>query len=468
MNGRLSALDDSFLAVESASAHMHVGWAAVFRPPDHGPRPSFGQLRDHIQSRLYRAPRYRQKLAPVPLGLNAPIWVDDPSFEVDRHVVGSDARRLGDLVDACMSEQLARDRPLWEIRIADRLEDGRIGLAGKVHHCMVDGLAAVELASLLLDPEPVPPPAPRDSWRPQDPPGSVRRMVGGLADWLREEASLAGLPARLIRSPARLPGMAASAARAGLALADAMRPARPTPPLNQPITPSRHLGCFSRPLDDLRSVARGLGVTVNDVLLAASAGGIRRYLSDCDERLTRLKTMVPVNLRPADGNGELGNRISFVFADLPCDEPDPVRRLQNVHLEMSERKDAGEPEGADAVMGALTYLPRTLRHAVSRMIAGPRIFNLTVSNIPGPREPMYMRGSELECAYPVVPISDEHVLSIGMTTIRDRACFGLYAARDQLPDSDRLAEAIDASIDELLERAGESSRVLVGTAPVSG
>jgi diacylglycerol O-acyltransferase / wax synthase len=467
VSGRLSALDDSFLAVESASAHMHVGWAAVFRPPERGARPSFEELRDHIESRLCRAPRYRQKLAPVPLGLNAPIWVDDPDFDIDRHVIGSRARRLADLVDGCMSEQLARDWPLWQIRIADRLDDGRIGLAGKVHHCMVDGIAAVELASLLLDPDPVPPPAPGDSWRPARPPGSARRMIGGVADRVLEGATLARLPAQLIRSPARLARMAASTARAGLALADAMRPARPAAPLNQPITPSRHLGCFSRPFDDLRSIARSLGVTLNDVLLAASAGGLRRYLSDRDERLTPLKTMVPVNLRDEGAEGELGNRISFVFANLPCDEPNPVRRVQDVHLEMSERKDAGEPEGADAVMGALTYLPRILRHAVSRRIAGPRTFNLTVSNIPGPREPMYMRGCELDCAYPVVPISDEHALSIGMTTIRDRACFGLYAARDQLPDSDRLAEAIDAEIEELLERSYEGP-VLVGTAGLSG
>ena len=155
---RLSALDDSFLAVESANAHMHVGWAATFRPPENGPAPSFAELRDHIHSRLCRAPRYRQRLARVPLGLNAPTWVDDRSFDIDRHVVASGARHFPDFVDRSLSRQLPRDRPLWQIWIADQLEDGRIGVVGKAHHCMVDGIAAVELGSLLLDPTPEPPP----------------------------------------------------------------------------------------------------------------------------------------------------------------------------------------------------------------------------------------------------------------------------------------------------------------------
>ena len=159
MNGRLSALDDSFLAVENASAHMHVGWAAAFRGPEGRQAPRFNELREHIASRLSRAPRYRQRIASVPFGLNAPIWVDDERFDVNRHVVESSATRFADLVDSCMSTQLRRDRPLWQICIADRLEDGRIGVVGKAHHCMVDGIAAVELASLLLDPTPDPPAA---------------------------------------------------------------------------------------------------------------------------------------------------------------------------------------------------------------------------------------------------------------------------------------------------------------------
>jgi WS/DGAT/MGAT family acyltransferase len=450
MTGRLSALDDSFLAVERANAHMHVGWAARFRPPTEGV-PTFAELRDHIEGRLPRAPRYRQRIAPVPLGLNAPSWVDDESFDINRHVIASSATRFPDFVDECMSCQLDRDRPLWQICIASQLEDGRIGVVGKAHHCMVDGIAAVELALLLLDPTPDPPPAERDGWRARRPPGPARRLAEGVLDRVREQAALAKLPARL-RSPERFAELAARLGRAGVALANSLRPTEPVAPLNQPISPARHLAGFGRPLNDLKRVARASGATVNDVLLAAAAGGMRRFLRDRDRTPRPLKTMVPVNVRQDGGAGQLGNRISFVFVDLPCDEPDPVRRLQDVQLGMSERKEAGDPEGADTVLAAASHAPRVLQRVISRLMASPRTFNLVVSNIPGPREPMYMLGCELEEAYPVVPIAPEHALSIGMTTVNGKAFFGLYADRQSLPDADRLAESIDSSIDELLER----------------
>jgi diacylglycerol O-acyltransferase / wax synthase len=454
MNGRLSALDDSFLAVENPSAHMHVGWAATFRRPEKGPAPRFEDLRDHIASRLCRAPRYRQRIAEVPLGLNAPIWVDDERFDVDRHVLRSRETRFADLVDSCMSTQLRRDRPLWQICVATDLEDDRIGVVGKAHHCMVDGIAAVELASLLLDPTPDPPPEVSDGWRPSAPPGAARRLVGGILDFVLEEASLLRYPARFMRSPRRLVGeLVEPMERARRALAESIRPAQPRDPVNQPITGARHLAWLRRPLTDLKRIGAPFGASVNDVLLAVSAGGMRRFLLERDRDPVPLKTMVPVNVRGENPDTELGNRISFVFVDLPCDEPDPIRRLQDVRLAMSERKESGLPEGGDTVMAMLKYMPRTAQHAVSRMIASPKTFNLTVSNIPGPREPMYMRGCELDAAYPVVPIADKHAVSIGMTTIRDDCCFGLYAASEILPDSDQLAEAIEAEIDQLLEIA---------------
>jgi diacylglycerol O-acyltransferase / wax synthase len=432
---------------------MHVGWAATFRPPEGRPAPRFEELRDHIASRLCRAPRYRQRIAPVPFGLNAPIWVDDEHFDVDRHVLASSETHFADLVDACMSTQLRRDRPLWQICVAERLEDGKIGIVGKAHHCMVDGIAAVELASLLLDPTPDPPPEESDGWRPRQPPGSARRLLGGILDLVVEEASLLRYPARFVRSPGRLAELVEPLSRARKALAESLRASEVRDPVNQPITGARHLARLRRPLADLKRIGRPFGASVNDVLLAVSAGGMRRFLLERDRDAVPLKTMVPVNVRGSDPDSELGNRISFVFVDLPCDEPDPIRRLQNVRFAMSERKESGLPEGGDTVMAMLKYMPRNAQHAVSRMIASPRTFNLTVSNIPGPREPMYMCGCELEAAYPVVPIADEHALSIGMTTIGDNCCFGLYAASEMLPDSDRLAEEVDRSIDELLEQA---------------
>ena len=164
MSSRLSALDASFLAVETPTAHMHVGWAATFAPPARGRLPGFSQLRDHIELRLARAPRYRQKLAPVPLGLYSPEWVDDPAFSVDRHVYRAPGP-LADLADEVMSVPLRRDRPLWEIWVCEDADRQELGMVGKVHHCMVDGLAAVELGSLLLDPTPEPVSGTNTRWR---------------------------------------------------------------------------------------------------------------------------------------------------------------------------------------------------------------------------------------------------------------------------------------------------------------
>lgn len=451
MTTRLSALDSAFLAVESPTAHMHVGWAAALDPPAEGPRPSFEQLRDHIEARLDRAPRYRQLIRRVPLGLNAPVWADDADFDVSRHVVRADQPRLTDVAEDCMSEPLPRDRPLWQICIAPHLEDGRVGVVGKVHHCMVDGIAAVELGSMLLDPEPDPPPPEPDDWTPRSAPEPASLLAEGMADLARGPLELATLPARAVRSPGRLLDLAGRAGRAVRALADSARPATPVRPLNQPNSPQRHLALLARPLDDLRGIKDSFGTKLNDVVLAASAGGVRRFLKRRGETPIALKTMVPVNVRREHEDGQLGNRISFMFIDLPCDEPDPARRLRRVHAETLDRKQAEEPEGADDVVRSLGWVPTPVQEAVSRLIASPRTFNLAVSNIPGPRERMYMRGCELKEAYPVVPLPDHHALSIGVTNVGDGLCFGLYADRKSLPDADSVAGDVEESIDELLQ-----------------
>jgi WS/DGAT/MGAT family acyltransferase len=448
---RLSPLDASFLSVETPTAHMHVGWAAVFEPPADGIRPSFEQLREHIERRLPRAPRYRQTLKSVPLGINAPVWVDDVDFDVSRHVVPARSNRLGEVVEECMSKPLPRRRPLWQVWIADRLDDGRIGVVGKAHHCMVDGIAAVELGSLLLDPEPAPAPPEPDAWDPELPPSGSRLLGRGLTDLARSQLDLAAIPARAARSPRQALELASRARRAAAAFLDAARPARLTPQLNPPISPLRQLGLLARPMDDLTQIKRTFGVKLNDVLLAASAGGVRAFLKKHGETPIRLKTMVPVNLRGSGEADQLGNRISFMFVDLPCDEPDPVRRLREIHAATSDRKRDGKPEGANDVVRSLGFVPSPIQSMVSRLIASPRTFNLTVSNIPGPAEQLYMHGCPLAEAYPVVPIPERHALSIGVTTVGQDAFFGLYADPQSLPEVDGLAGEIDLAIDELAE-----------------
>jgi diacylglycerol O-acyltransferase len=448
---RLTSLDASFLEVETPTAHMHVGWAAVFAPPADGRRPSFTELRDHVEERLGGAPRYRQKLLGVPLGVSEPLWVDDPDFDVMQHVHRASSSDFRDVADKVLSQPLDHDRPLWELWIADRLDDGRIGVVGKVHHCMVDGIAAVELATLMLDPTPKPASEPTalEEWQPESAPTGLQLLAGGLLDRVREGGRLARMPLELALRPRRALELLGTGASALRAVRHSVA-AAPESPLNEPISSLRHVASARRPFADLRAAKERHGASVNDVLLAAAAGGVRRLLVRRGETPTRLKTMVPVSVRGDGSAGELGNRISFVFVELPCDEPDPVRRLAQVKSAMGERKDGGEPEAAQMALDAIAYAPRTVQRVVSRAAASARAFNLVVSNIPGPPVPLYMLGCKLEEVYPVVPLADEHAVSIGLTTVDDQAFFGVYADRESLPDADELASAIADSIDDLL------------------
>lgn len=455
---RLSALDASFLGVETSSAHMHVGWAALFDPPKGRTRPSFEQFRDHIRTRLPRAPRFRQVLREVPLGVGAPVWVDDHDFDLSRHLVHADSADLGEVIDACMSQPLPRGRPVWQLWIAPKLGDGRIGLVGKLHHCMVDGIAAVELGSLLLDPTPDPPPAEPDEWVPAPAPGRLGLLAGAFADLVRDELRLATIPARIAASPRRAREVARRSRRALAALADSARPAPRSPTFNPPISPRRHLGLVGRPIDDLLEVKRTLEVPLNDVVLAVVTSGVRRWLAGRGDRPVALKAMVPVNVRGEDGGDALGNRISFMFVDLPCEEPDPIMQVRRLHAETGDCKERETPEGGEDVLDLLSFAPAPVQSLFAGMVASPRAFNLVVSNIPGPREAAYLRGCRLRETYPVVPIADRHALSVGFTSIGDRACFGLYADPVALPDADELAACLDAAIDELRATTLEPGR----------
>ncbi len=453
---RLSGLDASFLAVETPTAHMHVGWVAIFGAPANGDLPGFSELRSHIESRLGRAPRYRQKLAQVPLGLAAPVWVDDEDFSIERHLYRAPGPLAG-LVDEVMSTPLRRDRPLWEMWICAEPDGKRFAVIGKAHHCMVDGIAAVELGSMLLDPTPDRGASEQDQWRPGREPRAEQLLLRGLLDGVAGQLRLLGLPRRAAQSPLRAARQgAAGTIRVAKALSHSLLAAAPPSALNQSLSPLRRLAWAERPLADLRTVKGTFHTTLNDVMLAAVAGGIRTYLSERGVRPTPLKAMVPVSVRGPDD--ELGNHLSFVFAELPCHEPDALNRLSRVHETMSARKRDREPEGADLALKAAERTPIAIQHEISKLMASPRTFNLVVSNIPGPPQPLYMRGCLLRAIYPVVPLAERHAVSVGMTTVADRACFGVYADREVLPDAERLARSIDEAITELLERAQHSRR----------
>ncbi len=449
---RLSALDAAFLAIESEQAPMHVGWAAVFRAAEGEPAPSFEQISDHIAGRLHRAPRYRQRLQSVPLGLDDPVWVDDASFDVARHVLRCEHGDFGRLVDEVMSAPLHHDRALWELWVADALDDGQIAVVGKAHHCLVDGLAAVELMALLLDATPEPEVQPHGGgWIPRSVPGTVSMVADAVGNHVDKALALARVPLGWMREPSTLLQVPAQAWRVAQAVVHTAAPLAGPSRLNGAMPAARHLARVSRPFEDLRIIKRRFGTTVNDILLSASAGALRELLEASSEPLDDVKAMVPVSVQALDE--QWGNRIVFLFLALPCGEPDPVWRLRDIHVAMRERKRDGEPEGADTIFSALGYAPRRMRRIASKVLASPRLSNLTISNIPGPNVPLYLMGCEVQHAYPIVPLTDGHGISIGMTTIHERACFGVYAQAELAADADRIARGIDEAIDELLARA---------------
>ena len=464
---RLSALDAAFLSLEAPHAPMHVGWAAQFAARADGSRPSFEEVRAHISSRLGRAPRYRQRLAEVPLGLGDPVWVDDPEFDVADHVLCAGHGDFQRLADEVMSTPLQHDRALWELWIAPELDDGQFGVVGKAHHCLVDGLAAVELMALLLDPTPEPETEIGDGedWEPQAGPGALELAAEAVRHQAEQAIDIAKLSLGYALDPARLVDLPGQAWRGTRALVHATSPLAPPSRLNGAMSPMRHLACHSRSLEDIKTIKRRLDTTVNDVLLTATAGALRELAQERGEPLREIKAMVPVSVEaPSE---RWGNRIAFLFLELPTAEADPVWRLREIHVAMRDRKREREPEAVDAIFSAVSYAPRAVRRVASRLLASPRLSNLTVSNIPGPQVPLYLMGCEAKRAYPVVPLTDGHGISIGMTTIQDQACFGIYAQAELAKDAQRLARGIDAEIDALLARSEQSPEVQTeaGAAP---
>ena len=349
MAERLSVLDAAFLAVEGPSRPMHVGWVAVFDPPAESRSPGFDELFEHIAGRLGLAPHFRQRLAGVPLGLHDPVWVDDAEFDVSEHLLPAAGRDLDALVDGVLSSPLPRDRPLWQIAIADDLPGGRIALIGKMHHCMVDGTAVVELGNLLLDADP-------EAWRePTAPPGTrpapvpspVSRLGRALAERAGDGAALVLAPVRVATSPRRLRGLPGAASAGARTLAHAVLPPAPRSELNRPGSAGRRLVRHTRSLDDIRAIRRRFRVTPNDVVLAACAGALRRCWLRRGEPPQPLKAMVPSDVRSVQDVPGRGNRISFVFVGLPCGEPDPVERLRAVGRATEQRQRDREAEQLD-------------------------------------------------------------------------------------------------------------------------
>jgi diacylglycerol O-acyltransferase len=452
MADRLSPLDASFLFMEEPTTAMHVGGLMTF---DDTPGFDADRFVAQIGERLAGVPRYRQKIREVPAHLGLPVWVDDPGFELDYHVrrsalpaPGSDAQ-LRELVGRLMSRQLDRARPLWEIYLVEGLCDDRFAIVTKVHHAMVDGLSSIDVGTVLLDVTPTPRESPADDWRPAREPSGLELAADAVQEQLLRPQLVFGTAQRAlldVRSVVRTGGAILAAARS------ASRPA-PANPLNAPIGKQRRYGTSAGPLDDYKAIRKEHGGTVNDVVLAVVTGALRQWMTTRGEPVratTTVRAMVPVSVRARSG-GRLGNQISAYFVDLPVGEPDPVARLKAVTAAMSGHKSSGQAIGASALIGLVGLATPTLHSMSARLTSSmsSRVFNVVVTNVPGPQFPLYAMGARMRDMYPVVPLAKGQAVSIGITSYDGGIFYGLNADRDAMGDVDVLADAIGASLAEL-------------------
>jgi diacylglycerol O-acyltransferase / wax synthase len=456
---RLSSVDAAFLNMETPRLHMHVGGLFVFDAPPDG---EFDHTRflDLIRSRLHLVPRYRQKLVFPPLQLGNPVWVDDPDFDLSFHVRHAALPRPGttaQLTEYCariLSRQLDRGKPLWELYVIEGLEEGRFALLGKSHHAMIDGLAGMDIATVMLDlapdqSEPVPPPVP---WAPARSP-SRSALV---ADAVRE---LASSPANLLQSGRRVVSAPTNSAKrvlqvgrgvASVARANLLRPA-PRSLLNQPPGPHRRFAIQRIPLEQVKDVKNAFGTTVNDVVLSAVADATGRYLRARGARTDGLwlRAMVPVSTRAGTDSHALGNEVVSVFVDLPVFEMDPVERLRVCHEQMREVKSSHHAVGAGFLIGLTEFAPPTIHAMASRAAASSRLYNFLVTNVPGPQLPIYCMGARLLGGFPFTPLSATQAYAVGVTSIDGWMNFGFTADYDAMPDVERVTGFLVESIDEL-------------------
>jgi diacylglycerol O-acyltransferase / wax synthase len=454
---RLSPVDGSFLRLETPRSHMHVGFSTVFAAPSGRPRPSVEALRERAAGRLHEVPWCRWRLDPAPLGLSEPRWIDDAQFDLTAHIVALTTPedrvspgRFEALRSTVLSAPLDRSRPLWQIFLVPQLEDGRVGLVGKIHHALVDGLAALQIVSLILDPDPDMPSRPAVAWQPRGHSGRVSWALDAVTRTFADGAGALRAGATAATNPPATVANAVRGARRvlGAAAEEVVSPAPPSA-LNVPIGARRTLVGYHAGRDELKA-ARRVGGTLNDVGLTAVAGAVRALLQRDGQPPPPepLKAMVPVSMRRL-GDTAAGNQISMVTIALPVQLDSAIERLGWVREQTKRLKQTDRPIGTQKLYQAAGLLPTPLRSPAARAMATPRQFNLTVSQSPAPRGSLYLLGCELEEVYSVVPIAQGHALAIGMVRYRQELFFGCYADPDALPEIDQLPALIEAELHEL-------------------
>jgi diacylglycerol O-acyltransferase / wax synthase len=456
---RLTAVDAAFLAQEGPNAHMHIGAVALFE----GPAPAYRDFANHIRGRLHLVPRYRQKLAFPPLETGRPLWVDDPTFNLEYHVrhtalpaPGSE-EQLRALAARIHSQRLDRNKPLWELWLVQGLEDGRFALISKTHHAVVDGIAGVDLATVIFDFSPIPGDVPHEGepWSPQSEPSGAQMAARGLVGLVRTPFELAGRAAGAATRPQATLEAAREAVEGVAEVAWAgLNPAPPSP-LNVPIGPHRRLAFVRCELADFKQVKNALGGTINDVVLAVVAGGLRRWLQTRGVRVEglELRGLVPVSTRTKDEQHHAGNRLAVMRGPLPVYIEDPVARLKVVRRAMDGLKESKQAVGAEVLTSLEQFAPPTILAQASRLNFSTRLFNLLVTNVPGPQIPLYVLGRELQDLYPVAFLPRDHALAVAIMSYNGGLDFGLLADYDAVPDLDELAGAFAGARDEMVEAA---------------
>ena len=452
---RLSPDDARILRLESDAIAAHTLKVAIVDPDPDGRPLAMEAVRQRVASRLARLSRARQRLAPTPLRLAAPVWVDDPEFDIRNHVREAprpegDRSELARLAAGAMAERLDHARPLWCIDVAP-LEEGRTALLVRLHHCLADGVTCVRILSRLLwdsgaDGPPVP-----ESWRPGSTPARTRLLAAGAASRLRGMGNALAAVGRGAASPRRW----REAGRELLALPGVLRrelwPLGARTPFDRRIGGARDVAFATCELKDLKRIehAAGSGVTLNDVVLAVVAGAIRRWLATHHEPASPMRVQIPVSMHHREeGPGELGNRDSFLFCDLPVSEPDPRRRLAEINAETRSRKQHHDPDELYSFFHSLSHV-RPLYRVASGLASGPREFTLAVSNVPGPSEPIHVLGARVAELYSAAEPAHRHALRVSAISLAGRMGFGFCTDPGAVPGVAELAAGFDASLDEL-------------------
>jgi diacylglycerol O-acyltransferase / wax synthase len=458
---RLTSLDTTFLELEQSdeSSSMHIGAALVFDPPDHGGVPSVEEVCVLLEERFGMLPSFRWRLSdPRPHGLRRPMWVDDRSFDVRAHVRHATLPAPGGEVEMddwladFWTHRLDRTRPLWEMTIVDGLADGSWMLATKTHHAMVDGVGSMDIGHILLDAKPDPA-APGNV----GPSNDLANEDGGIHLPVPDWVPIAVGAARGVVGTALHPRRIVKAGEAAVAMGeflweDEIQAARGSS-LNVPIGATRRFRSVGFELDRIKEIKAGLGGTVNDVVLGLASGALRRLLETRGEELERpLRAMVPVNLR-IEEDGNLGNHVTSLFVELPIGETD--RRMRYVHARANAvaLKNGSAALGGETLVTAFGLLPPVLHESIARTLFAPRLFNLTITNVPGPQVPLYSLGTQLRRIIPLVPLFAEHAVGMAIVSYNGELVFGINADYAAVPDLDVLTEALQHEFAELLALA---------------